>query len=57
MEVKDGMPGLQEVPHDDIEIDVPVDISAAGDVDQGPAEDHDWGDGDAEGFDGGFDED
>lgn len=57
MEVKDGMPGLQEAPRDDIEIDVPVDISAAGDVDQGLAEDHDWGDGDAEGFDGGFDED
>lgn len=57
MEITDGAPGLQEGPPDDMEMDLPVDIGAAPAVDEGPGEDLDWGDGDAEGFDGGFDED
>ncbi|KAL2454450.1 putative helicase MAGATAMA 3 [Abeliophyllum distichum] len=57
LEVKESMPEGPEAPHDDMEIDVPVD-GFAGNADQALPEDNDWGDaGEAEAFDAGFDED
>ncbi|XP_059648117.1 probable helicase MAGATAMA 3 [Cornus florida] len=57
MEVKQrgGMTEGTEAPPDRMEMDAPV-FGNAGDAEQGPAED-DFGDGDGEGLDGGFDED
>ncbi|CAK9151215.1 unnamed protein product [Ilex paraguariensis] len=53
----DSMPDRRpEEASDDIEITVPTDGNVAF-PEEAPAEDNDWGDGDGEGFDGGFDED
>lgn len=57
MEVKESMEEGPEAPHDDMEVDVPVDGFAIN-ADQALPEDNDWGDaGEGEGFDVGFDED
>lgn len=48
------MPEGQAAPPDDTEMNVPLDANVA-DADQVPIDDNDYGDGDAEGFDGGDD--
>lgn len=54
MEIEGLMPEGQAAPPDDTEMNVPLDANVA-DADQVPIDDNDYGDGDAEGFDGGDD--
>ncbi|KAK1402324.1 putative helicase MAGATAMA 3 [Heracleum sosnowskyi] len=53
MEIKKAAPELQEGPGDDIGVDMTIDVN----VDDGQADNQDWGGGDAEGFDGAGDDD